>query len=249
MTKSREIYEYLKQTYKSREDISPEDIKKLAQEKGVSKALVYKMINRLENEGFWQIRGETIKAKEPIIKIEPEPPKEIPKEEIEFEIPRELIEEEKPTTFEVEIPTTTEAPTPTEITIQPPPIGFKPEDIEFMFHIGFKKLADLTGFEGWKLEPEESKRLGEIWAPILNEQSSPIAQYIPYISAIIATIIIVVPRIYAYRQWQQEKIKKEIEEHPIAEKIPKESEAHEPTPEELERKKQTQKPAFLKKLT
>lgn len=246
-TKSEEIYELLKNMGKKP---TPEQIKQIAKGHDVSKALVYKMIRKLKEEGIYQTQKAItpIKAKTPIITIKPEPEIEIKPEP---EIPQELIQPEEVFLTPEEEVEQAKAEIPTEI----PLIGFKTEDVEWMFKWAFEKLADATDFEGWKLEPEESQKLAEIWTPIINSKSGKLAPYIPYISAVVATAIVILPRVLAYRKFRQKQRAEEEKpkEHEIAEKIPETKPSEQPkrelTQEELEQKKRSQKPPFLKKLT
>jgi len=210
------IYNLLK-TMK-RGELTPKKIKEIAKTKKVSTALVYKMRRKLDGEGFWKAKGiepaPTPTPKEPIIRVKPEPEIEIV-EEKEAEIPSEFAEPTTPREERIALEEKIE-------------IGFKPEDLSYMLDLGFNKIADATDFEGWKLQPEESTRLGEIWTPIINKYLPQIIPYTPEIVACVTTVIIVAPRIYAWRQHKKEQEKAKEPEKPkqpestVAKQIPSE---------------------------
>ena len=245
-TKSEKIYDYLKQQFPQNKP-SPSEIKDIAKNHNVSKALVYKMLRKLESEGSYEPLGKEVTqaAKEPIITIRPEEPMTI-EEEIP-EIPEELTEQPPTPSIGEEIPTG----------IRPEAVleGFKPKDVTYMFNLGFDKIAQFTHFEAWKLETEESTRLGEIWSPILNKYLPQVIPYTPEIVAVIVTAEIILPRVWVWREHKKEQDKAEeekrkqaqLEKEKIREVEPSEPKS-EPSEQELEEKKRSQKPQFLKKL-
>lgn len=250
-TKSTKIYNYLKQQFPKSSSLkpTPQEIKDIAKTHDVSKALVYKMLRKLESEGAFgepSLQPPSAKAKPPIITIKPEEPMVI-EEEI-AEIPQELIEQ--PPSEGEEIPTG----------IRPEAVleGFKPKDVTYMFNLGFHKIAQFSHFEAWELETEESTRLGEIWSPILNKYLPQIIPYTPEIVAVIVTSEIILPRIWLWREHKKEQERDEEEKRKEAQKEkekpqepqePQPSEPKtEPSAQELEEKKRSQKPQFLKKL-
>lgn len=234
-TKTEIIEEILRNR---KEKPSPSEIKEIANQQNCSKALVYKVIHKLEDEGFYgEIPTEEIKAKEPILKIEE--PEEIPIEEEQPEIPKEFLQPSETPQIPIE-----EKP-PETTTPYPQPIGMKTEDLQWMFKWSFEKIADFTEWEGWRLKDEESQKLAEAWTPIINQNMGEFAKYTPYISATLTTIIVLAPRILGYRKYTKEKEEKK--EHELIEKIPEKQEKEEEI--DLETKKRMQKPEFLSKLT
>ena len=221
---------------------TPQEIKEIAEQQGCSKALVYKVMRKLRQEGFYgEIPSEETEAKEPILKIGE--PTEIPIEEEKPEIPSEFLQ---PTEAEA-IPTqpTLEQETAPQLPIQP--IGMKTEDLEWMFKWSFEKIADFTEFEGWRLKDEEAQKLAEAWTPLINQNMGTFAKYTPYITAFLTTFIVLAPRIIAYRKYKAEqKAKEETEEHEIAQKIPEEQPKEEEI--DLETKKMKEASKFQKKL-
>lgn len=126
----------------------------------------------------------------------------------------EQAEEEKPISEEL--------PPEPETAPKPAAVGFKDKEVEWMFQRGFKMLADVTGYADFKLDPDDSKRLGDMWTPILNEYLPDILPYAPLAMAAITTIVIVVPKVKGWWNYREEKKKKP---------KPKEPPKEEPKPE------------------
>lgn len=246
-TKSEQVYDYLKKQF-SKTKPNPQEIKDIAQSHGVSKALVYKMLRKLESEGSYEAveKGVSQAAKEPIITIRPEEPMTI-EEEIS-EIPSELIQEPPSPSIGEETP----AGIRPEVILE----GFKPQDVTYMLDLGFKKIGQFTHFEAWELETEESTRLGEIWSPIINKYLPQVIPFTPEIVAVIVTAEIILPRVWLWREHKQEQDRAEEKKQKESQKqkeTPKAEQPSEPkeelTSQELEEKKRSQSPDFLKKLS
>jgi len=119
-----------------------------------------------------------------------------------------------------------ELPPEPETAPKPAALGFKDTEVEWMFQRGFKMLADVTGYAEFKLDPDDSKRLGDMWTPILNEYLPEVLPYAPLAMAAITTIVIVVPKVKGWWNYREEKKKK-----PKPKEPPKEEPKEEPKPE------------------
>lgn len=133
---------------------------------------------------------------------------------------------EQPLEEQQEEPISEELPPEPETAPKPAAVGFKDEEMTWMFDKGFKMLADVSGYEDFKLAPDDSKRLGEIWTPILNQYLPDILPYAPIAVAAIMTIVVVVPKVKGWWNYREEKKKK-----PKPKEPPKEEPKEEPKPE------------------
>jgi len=186
-------------------------IPQIAEKLGVTRALGYKALRKVE-----KFQTPIQQAREPTVAI--------PQAQ---EIP---IVEPQPTIFKAEIQPIPTTPTPPPTT--KPPTGFKENDIAWMFEKAFDAIAMATGFEPFKLSQEEAERLGAMWTPIINENLPTLMPHAGLITASITTLIIIAPRIKAYRDYrkkQQEKIV-EATEQPA----PQPEQKPEPQPEKTE---------------
>jgi len=199
------------------EEEAKRHIAEIAQELGCAKSLGYKALHKVE-----KFQPQGLEAKEPTVKIPEAKTEEIPPEE-EQEI---ILEEEEIPTAETAAP----APAPTPQI----GVGFKPEDVTWMFDKGFKTIADITGYGAFALNKDEATRLGEMWTPIINANLPQILPHAPIISATITTLIIVAPRVKGYwtfrRQRQQEKPVEQPKQEPP--KNVSESEREQPPPQQ-----------------
>ena len=167
-----------------------------------ARSLGYKALKKIQQ--FQPADTIETRAVEPTIKMATPP-----EEPLEEQAEQEQLSEELP-------------PEP-ETAPKPAPVGFKDTDLEWMFSKGFKMLADVSGYEDFKLAPDDSKRLGEIWTPILNQYLPDILPYAPIAVAAITTIVIVVPKVKGWWTYRQKKTKPK--------EPPKEEPKEEPKPE------------------
>jgi hypothetical protein len=72
-------------------------------------------------------------------------------------------------------------------------------------------LAKLTGYADFSLDKADSKKLGEIWTPILNQYLPSWIPYAPIAIAAITTTAIVAPKVKGYWDFR----KKKSEEKPV----------------------------------
>lgn len=177
-------------------------IREIAAKLHCAPSLGYKAIKKIQQ--FKPADTIETRAQEPTIRMAT--PKEEPL--------TEQAEEEKPISEEL--------PPEPETAPKPAAVGFKDTEVEWMFERGFKMLADVSGYEDFKLAPDDSKRLGDMWTPILNEYLPDILPYAPLAMAAITTIVIVVPKVKGWWNYREEKKKKP---------KPKEPPKEEPEPE------------------
>jgi hypothetical protein len=196
-------------------ETAKQHIAEIAEKLKCAKSLGYKALKRIET-----FQPQQPQAIEPTVKIPEAKPEEIP-EEI---IAEEAVEEAQPTQ---------EAPQPEAIPAPQIGVGFKPEDVTWMFDKGFKTIADLTGYGSFALNKDEAQKLGEMWTPIINANLPQLLPHAPIISATITTLIIIAPRVKGYwtfrRQKQQEKPIEQPKQEPP--KNERGSEGEQPKPE------------------
>lgn len=177
-------------------------LSEIAEKLHCARSLGYKALKKIDH--FKPQDSIETRAKEASVKIAH--PLEQPLEQQEEQISEEL-------------------PPEPETAAPPVAIGFKDKDVTWMFDKGFKMLADVTGYADWKLDPDDSKRLGEIWTPIINQYLPDILPYAPIAIAAITTIVIVVPKVKGWWTYRQKKTKEKPKEPP------KEEVKEEPKPE------------------
>jgi len=166
----------------------------IAQKLGVTRALGYKALRKVE-----KFQTPIEQAREPTVAI--------PQAQ---EIP---IVEPQPTPPPTPQPPPPQAP-PSQPTISMPTAGFKENDIAWMFEKAFDAIAMATDFEPFKLSKEEAERLGEMWTPIINAYLPTLAPQAGLITASITTLIIIAPRIKAYRDYRKKQKEKIVETQP-----------------------------------
>lgn len=173
----------------------------IAEKLHCARSLGYKALKKIQH--FKPADTIETRAQEPTIKMATPP-----EESLEEQAEQEQLSEELP-------------PEP-ETAPKPAAVGFKDTEVEWMFERGFKMLADVTGYEDFKLDHGDSKRLGDMWTPILNEYLPDILPYAPLAMAAITTIVIIVPKVKGWWNYREEKKKKP---------KPKEPPKEEPKPE------------------
>lgn len=225
--------------------------KEIAKKLECSPSLGYKVEDRIEK---FLRAPETPTPEEPTVKIEEPEPIEIEEpEEPEPTEPLEEVEEpEEPEEEEEEGELVAEEVAPEERPpIEIPEGGFTVDKMQWTFEWGFNKIADITGYEGWRLAREESQQLADCWTPIFNTYMPQLIPHAPLIMAVITTAIIVVPRAFSYRE-HRAKISKEkpIEKAPEPTETPKPETPAIPalTPEEIKEKKTREGKQFVEKL-
>lgn len=173
-------------------DTAKTHLSEIAEKLHCARSLGYKALKKIDH--FKPRDSIETRAKEASVKIAQ--PLEQRLEEQE-----EQISEELPPEPERKIP-------------QAGAVGFKAEDMSWMFDKGFKMLAEMTDYPEWKLDPDDSKRLGEIWTPIINQYLPDILPYAPIAIAAITTIVIVVPKVKGWWTYRQKKTKEKPKEPP-----------------------------------
>lgn len=180
-------------------------LSEIAEKLHCARSLGYKALKKIDH--FKPRDSIETRAKEATVKITQPPEQPLEQQE-------EPLSEELPPEPEREIPPAAA-------------VGFKDKDVTWMFDKGFKMLADVTGYADWKLDPDDSKRLGEIWTPIINQYLPDILPYAPIAIAAITTIVIVVPKVKGWWTYRKKKTKPNPE--PPKEEPPKEEPKPEPS--------------------
>jgi hypothetical protein len=180
-------------------------LSEIAEKLHCARSLGYKALKKIQQ--FQPRESIETQAKEATIKIT-----QPPEQPLEDQGEQEPLSEELPPEPETAKPAAA--------------VGFKDTDMTWMFDKGFKMLADVSGYADFKLDPDDSKRLGEMWTPIINEYLPDILPYAPIAVASIMTIVIVVPKVKGWWTYREEKKKK-----PKPKEPPKEEPKPEPKPE------------------
>lgn len=130
---------------------------------------------------------------------------------IGFEVPTDLFGE----------------PVPRAAPVTDQPAGIEMETIQPMVNFIFAKIGDMTGFDGWKLTPQESVMFCQPLTVVINKYIPQVMeQYGAELMLAIAAITIIGGKLLSYRAWQKEQ-------EPM---IPKPEEKPEPKPEPEEAK-------------
>jgi transposase-like protein len=185
-------------------------IAEIAQELGCAKSLGYKAIKKILKEGgFSGQPAPKTEAKEPTAKVE--------------DVKPEPLEETQETEFEETAETAAEP----EGIAQPAAAMqlLTPEKLGSTLDILFNKLAKLTKYPDFALEPKERDALAETWQPVLVMYAPQILTN-PLAWAGIVTVIVFAPKIVGYAV---ERGKKK-EDKPLPE--PKKQEPPAETPKE-----------------
>lgn len=190
-----EIFKERLSQYASREEAKAH-ILEIAQELGCVKSIGYKALKQID----------TFKSKDQAEGVEPT----LKIGEAKIDQLEEVETREPP----IETLTTTQetgergagVPSLTPpLTTTPAQTGFDIEGLQWLFGRGFKMIAEVTGYAGFELPDKDSKKLAEVWCPIVNQYLPDIMPYSPLIIAGVSTVVIVVPRVKGYLAYRKEK--------------------------------------------
>ena len=191
-------------------------IQEIAKTLECAKSLGYKAIKKLRTEGaFGNIPRR--EAHEPTMKI---------REVDEGELEQPPQEEQSEIQFQ-------DGETAEAVTVEPslqPTTGFQPEDIEWMMSRSAKLIADATEYAEFELSKADSKKLSEMWTPIVNQYLPQIMPNMPLVVAGFSTALILVPKVRGYMKQRKKNEKPIIDTQPVEKKTepPKEQ----PKPEQ-----------------
>ena len=167
-------------------DMNPKEI---AEKVGCSKAYVYKIKRKLEQEKEEQEEEPQFEVEEPETSIT---------EETETEEWQTIEEPITPTTEEIE-----------EVVEE---VGFDETATRFLLTLTFDRIADLTEFEGFRLTRDELNQLTPITTKILNKYvPKVIGEYSLELTFIYTVLMIVGGKIALYKRYKQ-KTKQIVEE-------------------------------------
>lgn len=171
-----------------------------------SKTYVLRMIKRRED------RSET-----PSFKVEPPEPESEEDEESEFDEDEDIpaqdewdFEEEDEEEHESESESEEES---VDYSKMPIDKIINEKAAKTLVEVPFRMAADWTGYEGFKLTPEETRQLVPVVRPLLIKYVPDIlGKYLPEILCAFVVLSILGPKVKGYREFQEEKRAKQLAE-------------------------------------
>lgn len=180
-----------------------------------SKTYVLRLIKRREDQ-----------SEQPSFKIEPPEPES----EEEEEEPESFEEDVEDWDFEEEEPEPEPESEEEPIDYSKMPIDkiINEKAAKTLVEIPFRMAAEWTGYEAFKLTPDETRQLVPVIRPLLIKYVPDVlGRWLPEILCAFVVVSVLTPKIKGYREWLEEK-------HRVESKAAKEAEAREKRLKELE---------------